>query len=68
MSYERTIAESYRVRAEEIRTIAEMDGNAQTREALERIATDYEKMAASMDGIAETNERMRVPRNFDTTT
>jgi hypothetical protein len=56
MSYERDIAESYRVRAEALRTIAEIDEHSQTREALERVARDYERMAASMDKIAETHE------------
>ena len=58
MSHERDIAESYRVRAEEIRIISEMDGQRETREMLERVAQDYERMAVSMDKIAETNEAL----------
>ena len=58
MSKERDIAESYRRRATEILAIAEMDGQRFTREALERVAADYDHMAATMDGIATTNEAM----------
>jgi len=57
MSHERDIAESYRVRAEEVRAIAELDENKGTREALERVAQDYERMAASLDRIDATNKR-----------
>jgi hypothetical protein len=56
---ERAIAESYRVRAEEIRAIAEMDRHMETRDILLRVAVDYEKMAVTMDHIADTNEVLR---------
>jgi len=59
MSDEREIAESYRVRAEEIRTIAEMDGHKDTRERLQRVAQDYEQMAASLDMIADAHKKLR---------
>jgi hypothetical protein len=59
MSEERDIAEGYRVRAEEIRTIASIDRHFQTRELLLRVAADYDKMAITMDNIARTNEVLR---------
>ena len=59
MSDERSIAESYRLRAEELRTIAQMDDRGKTRETLIRVADDYDRMAATMEGIATTNEAMR---------
>ena len=59
MSREREIAEDYRVRAVEIRAIAEMDRHVETRVALEKVAADYDVMADTMIRIAETNETMR---------
>ena len=59
MKTERQIAESYRLRAEELRVVAGMDRNKKTRETLELIACDYERMAVGMDGIAMTREAMR---------
>jgi hypothetical protein len=59
MSTERDIAESYRRRAAELRAIAQGDGQRKTRETLERVAADYDRMALTMDGIATTNEAMR---------
>ena len=56
MSKEREIAETYRQRAAELRVIAEMDGETKTRHILEQVADDYDYMAATMDGIATTNE------------
>ena len=55
MSQERDIAESYRVRAEEIRIIAELDRHSETREMLERVAKDYERMARTLDEIDTSN-------------
>ena len=52
---EQESAERYRVRAEELRVIAEMDRNEETRQILLGIARDYEKMAISMDKIEATN-------------
>lgn len=55
MSTETDIAASYRVRAEEIRTIAEMDRDVITRKVLEDVARDYEEMARTMEAIDRTN-------------
>ena len=63
MSEERDIAESYRVRGEEIRIIADMDRHEATRALLIKVAEDYERMAKTMDGIAERNEAMLRPKN-----
>jgi hypothetical protein len=56
LSHERDIAETYRIKAEEIRIVAETDRHSETREMLLRVADDYEKMAATMESIAQTNE------------
>jgi hypothetical protein len=56
ISRERQIAESYRLRAEELRIMAGMDRHAVTREALER---DYESMAGAMGDIAITKETIQ---------
>ena len=58
MSKERELAESYRERAAELRVIAEMDGRGKTRDTLEQLAADYDRMATNMDGIAATHEAM----------
>lgn len=59
MSTETDIAASYRVRAEEIRTIAEMDRDVITRKVLEDVARDYEEMARTMEAIDRTNVSMK---------
>lgn len=59
MSKEREIAESYRMRAEEGRIIARGDQDYETRDILEPVAADYDRMAVTMDEIAKTNEAMR---------
>lgn len=59
MSRTRETAETYRVHAEEIRAIAEMDDHRETRQMLEQVARDYELMATSMDRIAATQEAIR---------
>jgi hypothetical protein len=59
MSKEREIAESYRMRAEEARIIARGDQDYETRDILEPVAADYDRMAVTMDEIAKTNEAMR---------
>jgi len=61
MSQERDIAESYRVRAEEIRIIAELDRHSETREMLERVAKDYERMARTLDEIDTSNHLLSRP-------
>jgi hypothetical protein len=59
MSKERDIADSYRQRAIELRAIAAMDEQSKTREALRRVAADYDRMAATMEDNAKTNEATR---------
>jgi hypothetical protein len=47
-------ASAYRDRATELRAIAEMDRHAQTYDALMKVANDYDRMALSMDVVAES--------------
>ena len=49
MAEEWHIAESYRTRAADLRTIAEQESRTHTRTVLLGIADDYEKIADSMD-------------------
>jgi len=51
MAYESDVAKRYRDHAEELRTIAGTDRDHKIRTQLLRIATDYDRMAASMDRI-----------------
>lgn len=46
-------AEKYRVRAEEVRAIAETMRHPDTRDMLLEIAADYENMAAQIERIGE---------------
>ena len=55
MSEEEKLARSYRLRGEELRTLADLDRNRRTREMLLEVASDYERMAQSLDGIDRTN-------------
>ena len=56
MSIETETAQRYRVRAEELRTIAGDDRNHVTHDALVKIAVDYERMANTLDAIDRTNQ------------
>jgi len=56
MSIETETAQRYRVRAEEVRTIASDDHNLVTHDALMKIAADYERMANTLDAIDRTNQ------------
>lgn len=47
-------AESYRERATEMRVLAEADMSVETHAALMKIATDYERLATSLDAIANS--------------
>ena len=55
MGYEADTAKRYRVHAEELRTIADTDRHEQTRQALVKIAHDYEDMATTFEQIERTN-------------
>lgn len=59
MSTETDIAASYLVRAEELRTIADMERTVEIRKILESVARDYEQMAETMEAIDRTNEAIR---------
>lgn len=50
-------AKAYRLRAEEIRTIAEITWDEGCRDALSRIAGEYERLARVMDGMRPTGNR-----------
>jgi hypothetical protein len=58
MSREEQLARSYRIRAEELRTIADMDDHIHTREVLMRVAKDYDRMAENMEAIERSNKRL----------
>jgi len=58
MSNKQELARSYRFRAEELRTIAEMDHETDNRRILMDIANDYERMAATFDAIDQTNKAL----------
>jgi hypothetical protein len=51
MSYESDVAARYRAHAGELRTIADDDGLEETRQMLIHVATDYEKLARTMDEL-----------------
>ena len=55
MSEEQDLARSYRLRAEELRTLADLDRDRRTRETLLGIARDYDRMAQSFEAIDLTN-------------
>jgi hypothetical protein len=63
MSEELDTAQRYRQRAEELRTIALDDKTRENRDALLRIAKDYEQMADTLEAIDKTNRAMRRPRD-----
>jgi hypothetical protein len=44
-SEEKLFAESYRTRAQQLRALAEMDDQLQTREMLLKVAREYDRMA-----------------------
>jgi hypothetical protein len=58
LSDEQELAQSYRIRAEELRTISELDENRHTRDMLVEVAKDYDRMATTMDAIDHTNKTM----------
>jgi hypothetical protein len=45
MTEEKRMAASYRLRAEELRTIADLDRRSQTYDALFKVASDYDRKA-----------------------
>lgn len=51
MTTESTVAKSYRLRAEELRTLAALDENVRSKEALIKVASDYDRMAVTADAI-----------------
>jgi hypothetical protein len=59
MSEESATAARYREHAEELRVIAEHEREPKTRDALLRIAEDYERMAGTLDAIDRTNKAMK---------
>ena len=50
-------AEAYRLRAEEIRTTADITRDVQCRETLERLADGYERLAGNLERVAERTAR-----------
>jgi hypothetical protein len=62
MSEEANTALRYRQHAEELRAIAQSEGEPKTKDTLLRIAEDYDRMAGTLDAIDRTNKAMRTPR------
>ena len=62
MSEELDTAQRYLVRAEELRAIASHDRTHANREALEKIAKDYERMARALEAVDLSNHALRRPR------
>jgi hypothetical protein len=60
MNTETETAKRYRRHAEELRTIAADKQAKDNRQALLRLALDYERMADTMDAIAQTDRTMRM--------
>lgn len=54
----RTRAQTYRARAAEMRTLAEADKLPETRNQLMKIAADYERLAKSLDTLAESKHAL----------
>jgi hypothetical protein len=59
MSEETDAAAQYRQHAEDLRTISTEAFDPKTKKALLKIASDYERMAESMDAIEQTNAHLR---------
>ena len=55
MTEEQRLAQSYRIRAEELRTLAEMDDHTKTNTVLIGVAQDYDRMAETLEAIDRTN-------------
>ena len=53
------LAESYRSKAEELRSIADTDEHVRTQEELRRLALDYERIAETLDAIGRTKNVLR---------
>jgi hypothetical protein len=62
MSEELDTAKRYRQRAEELRAIAAADQTRENRNALLKIAKDYEQMADTLEAIDKTNRAISKPR------
>jgi hypothetical protein len=56
MNKEQELARSYRLRGEELRTLADLDRDRRTRETLLGVARDYERMAQTLEAIDHTNQ------------
>jgi hypothetical protein len=63
MSEELNTARRYRQRAEELKIIAEDESVHRTRLTLQRIATDYERMAETLEAIDRSNQAIARPRS-----
>ncbi|HXE04934.1 MAG TPA: hypothetical protein VN579_03030 [Bryobacteraceae bacterium] len=60
-------ATRYRQRAEEVRVIAESSKDPKTRKTLLGISADYERMAQSLDRIAETDRQIKTRQRKSST-
>ena len=59
MVEEQKLAAEYRKHAKALRAAAVFDKEAKTSVALKKIASDYERMAHSLDATAQTNNGVR---------
>jgi hypothetical protein len=62
VSDENETAERYRQRAEELRLIAANDSGAVNREAILKVAEDYERMANTLEARARRDDAQRAGR------
>ena len=58
MRQENEVARRYRLFAEELRSIADMDRDHTTSQKLLGVARDYDRMAASMDAIGMSRDNL----------
>lgn len=56
MAYASEVAFRYRAKAEELRTLADLDGLDNTRRMLLSVADSYDQMARQVEAIAHLND------------
>ena len=61
MSEEQKLAQGYRLRAKELRALADMDDHRKTSDTLRGVARDYDQIAETMELIDRTNKTLKRP-------
>ena len=59
MSEELRLAQSYKIRAKDLRTLAEMDDHTRTKAKLMNVAQEYDRIAETMELIDRTNKTLK---------